>query len=65
MTRMTASLDERQPKILPEKVGDFHCFLVEATAPARTLLHLHHLRMRLGNVIWHWDSMTDTYYERG
>ena len=41
---VTVRFDERQAKSLPEKIGDFHCFLTEATATARTLPHLYKLR---------------------
>ena len=35
-----ARFDEWQTKRFPEKVGNFHCFLSETIATARTLLHL-------------------------
>ena len=45
---MTARLDERQAKSFPEKIGDLHSFLSEATAAA-TLLHLcHKFRLACG-----------------
>jgi hypothetical protein len=36
---MIAQVDEWQAKSFPEKVGDFHCFLIEAIGVARTFPH--------------------------
>ena len=39
---MTDRFDKWQAKSFPEKVGDFHCFLADATGVARALLRLYH-----------------------
>ena len=51
---MTARFDERQAKRLPEEVRDFHCFLSQAIATARMLLHLSN------KLSFAWNSMTKT-----
>ena len=52
---MTPSLDERQAKSSPEKVGDFHCLLAESMGAARTFLP--HSYRKISAIVY---SMTET-----